>query len=98
MVSVFVKPDADEEPCRLVLHVLQRLGSFLKFLSWKKCCSPAVKTKSAPQSTHLRTRSWNSGMALCPVNNWNLLLDETAGLGTSAPPSRFTRSPGDSSS
>src|SRR5690349_12122720 len=56
MVSVLVKPPPDE-PCRLVLQPLQRLGSFLKFLSWKKCCSPAVKTKSSPQSTHLRTRS-----------------------------------------
>src|SRR5689334_2867992 len=40
MVSVLVKPPP-EEPCRLTLQVLQRLGSFLKFLSWKKCCSPA---------------------------------------------------------
>ena len=54
MVSVLVKPGPDE-PARFDLHVLQRLGSFLKLLSWKKCCSPAVKTKSAPQSTHLRT-------------------------------------------
>src|SRR5215475_15348308 len=59
MVSVLVNPEADE-PCRLVLQFLQRLGSFLKFLSWKNNCSPAVNTKSAPQSTHLRTLSWNS--------------------------------------
>src|ERR1044071_2018946 len=45
---------------RLDLQVLQRLGSFLNCLSWKKSCSPAVNTKSAPQSTHLRTLSWNS--------------------------------------
>src|SRR5467141_1399020 len=63
MVSVLAKPDP-EEPCRLVLQLLQRLGSFLKFLSWKKCCSPAVNTKSAPQSMHLRTRSWNSGITV----------------------------------
>ena len=56
MVSVLANPEPPE-PWRLALHVLQRLGSFLKFLSWKKCCSPAVNTKSAPQSTHLRTRS-----------------------------------------
>src|SRR5580704_3717059 len=56
MVSVFAKPPPPL-PWRLVLHALQRLGSFLKFLSWKKCCSPAVNTNSAPQSTHLRTRS-----------------------------------------
>src|ERR1700691_2378814 len=45
---------------RLALQVLQRLGSFLNCLSWKKSCSPAVKTKSAPQSIHFRTLSWNS--------------------------------------
>src|SRR5204863_7320090 len=56
MVSRLAKPPPPE-PWRLFLHVLHRLGSFLKFLSWKKCCSPAVNTKSAPQSTHFRTRS-----------------------------------------
>src|SRR3982751_6432264 len=45
---------------RLPLHALQRLGSFLKFLSAKNCCSPAVQTNSAPQSTHVRSRPWNS--------------------------------------
>src|SRR5436190_18375680 len=45
---------------RFVLQALHRLGSFLKFLSAKNCCSPAVQTNSAPQSTHLRIRSWNS--------------------------------------
>src|SRR3954468_6764958 len=45
---------------RLPLHALQRFGSFLKFLSAKNCCSPAVQTNSAPQSTHERIRSWNS--------------------------------------
>ena len=40
---------------RLALHCLQRLGSFLKSLSWKKSCSPAVKINSEPQSMHLRT-------------------------------------------
>jgi hypothetical protein len=29
-------------------------------LSWKKTCSPAVKTNSTPQSVHLSTRSVNS--------------------------------------
>ena len=47
----------DDPPWRFVLQVLQRLGSFLKFLSWKKCCSPAVNTNSAPHSAHLRIRS-----------------------------------------
>src|SRR5215470_9846509 len=45
---------------RFALHVLQRFGSFLKFLSAKTCCSPAVQMNSAPQSTHLRILSWNS--------------------------------------
>src|SRR5204863_4983542 len=45
---------------RLVLQALHRFGSFLKFLSAKNCCSPAVQTNSAPQSTHLRILSWNS--------------------------------------
>src|SRR5690348_13004585 len=45
---------------RFDLHDLQRFGSFLKFLSAKNCCSPAVHTNSAPQSTHLRILSWNS--------------------------------------
>jgi hypothetical protein len=29
-------------------------------LSWKKSCSPAVKTNSAPQSLHFNTLSVNS--------------------------------------
>jgi hypothetical protein len=45
---------------RLPLQALQRFGSFLKFLSAKNCCSPAVQTNSALQSTHLRILSWNS--------------------------------------
>src|SRR5205809_5035470 len=45
---------------RLLLQPLQRFGSFLKFLSAKNCCSPAVQTNSVAQSTHLRIRSWNS--------------------------------------
>src|SRR5438094_8314799 len=45
---------------RLLLHALHRFGSFLKFLSAKNCCSPAVQMNSVAQSTHLRIRSWNS--------------------------------------
>src|SRR5438445_7674883 len=45
---------------RLLLQALHRFGSFLKFLSAKNCCSPAVQTNSVAQSTHLRIRSWNS--------------------------------------
>src|SRR5208337_1998861 len=54
------------EEGRLALQALQRLGSFLNCLSWKKSCSPAVKTKSAPQSVHFRILSWNS-MESCSV-------------------------------
>src|SRR5204863_9100206 len=42
---------------RFALHDLQRFGSFLKFLSAKKSCSPAVHTNSALQSTHVRILS-----------------------------------------
>jgi hypothetical protein len=45
---------------RFALHCLQCLGSFLNCLSWKKSCSPAVKTNSAPQSLHFNTLSVNS--------------------------------------
>jgi hypothetical protein len=45
---------------RFALHTLQRFGSFLNCLSWKNNCSPAVKTKSDPQSIHFSTLSWNS--------------------------------------
>src|SRR3954452_3377790 len=45
---------------RLALQALQRFGSFLKFLSAKNCCSPAVQMNSVAQSTQLRIRSWNS--------------------------------------
>src|SRR5438094_3224045 len=45
---------------RLPLQALHRFGSFLKFLSAKNCCSPAVQMNSVPQSTHLRIRSWTS--------------------------------------
>ncbi len=48
------------ETGRLALQALQRLGSFLNSLSRKNSCSPAVKTKSAPQSIHFKTLSWNS--------------------------------------
>src|ERR1700727_593206 len=48
-------------PCtRVALHVLHRFGSFLKPLSAKNICSPAVKTNSPPHSAHFRTLSWYS--------------------------------------
>jgi hypothetical protein len=52
--------EATGRAARFDLQDLQRFGSFLKFLSAKNCCSPAVQTNSAPQSTHLRILSWNS--------------------------------------
>src|SRR6266550_1991287 len=52
-------PPAGRE-ARLPLQALHRFGSFLKFLSAKNCCSPAVQMNSAPQSTHVRILSWNS--------------------------------------
>jgi hypothetical protein len=45
---------------RFALQLLHRFGSFLKFLSAKKSCSPAVQMNSVPQSTQLSVLSWNS--------------------------------------
>src|ERR1700737_5188042 len=53
-------PPPPPPSARLALQALQRLGSFLKPLSAKNICSPAVKTNSAPQSAHFRTLSWYS--------------------------------------
>jgi hypothetical protein len=53
-------------PCRFALHALQRFGSFLNALSWKKCCSPAVNVKSTPQSTQVRVRSSNCAIPCAP--------------------------------
>src|ERR1700691_3832199 len=59
--TVRVSGRAEEEPeARLALHCLQRFGSFLNFLSKQQDCSPTVKTKSLPQSAHLRTLSTKS--------------------------------------
>src|SRR3954451_24478699 len=55
-----IPPPAEGREARLALHPLHRFGSFLKFLSAKKSCSPAVQTNSAPQFTHLSDLSWNS--------------------------------------
>src|SRR5881394_3833570 len=58
---VFPPPVPAPAPsARLALQALQRLGSFLKPLSAKNICSPAVKTNSALQSEHFNTLSWNS--------------------------------------
>src|SRR5580658_6085900 len=45
---------------RFALQALHRLGSFLKPLSAKNICSPAVKTNSAPHSAHFRILAWYS--------------------------------------
>jgi len=45
---------------RLALQALHRFGSFLKPLSAKNICSPAVNTNSAPHSEHFKTLSWYS--------------------------------------
>lgn len=58
--SLAMPPAAEGRDARLALHDLHRFGSFLKFLSAKKSCSPAVQTNSAPQSTQLSDLSWNS--------------------------------------
>src|SRR3954467_7374616 len=53
-------PPPEGRAARFALQPLQRFGSFLKFLSAKNSCSPAVQMKGAPQSTQLRLLSWNS--------------------------------------
>src|SRR5271165_2146815 len=62
LVSERIGPEfpPPEPSARLALQALHRLGSFLKPLSAKNICSPAVKTNSAPHSEHFRTLSWNS--------------------------------------
>jgi hypothetical protein len=55
-----------EDSARLALQALQRLGSFLKPLSAKNICSPAVNTNSALHSEHFRTLSWYSMEAFPP--------------------------------
>src|SRR6267143_6304610 len=53
-------PPPPPPSARLALQALHRLGSFLKPLSAKNICSPAVKTNSALHSEHFSTRSWYS--------------------------------------
>src|SRR3984957_8966833 len=67
-------------PCaRFALQFLHRLGSFLKPLSEKNICSPAVKTNSALHSAHFRTLSW-----------YSIALLHRAGRGLAASNSRRT--------
>src|ERR1700741_1116951 len=53
-------PPTPPPSARFALQVLHRLGSFLKPLSAKNICSPAVKTNSAEHSAHFKTLSWYS--------------------------------------
>jgi hypothetical protein len=59
-VRVSVRTPLPVPATRLILHCLQRFGSFLNCLSWKNSCSPAVKTKSLPQSEHFSILSMKS--------------------------------------
>src|SRR5258707_9927056 len=59
-------PPPPPPSARLALQALQRLGSFLKPLSAKNICSPAVNTNSALHSAHFRTLSWYSMEAFPP--------------------------------
>src|SRR5580700_7520392 len=55
---IFPEPEPALMLCpRFPLHALHRLGSFLKPLSAKNICSPAVKTNSAEQSAHFKILS-----------------------------------------
>src|SRR5215470_16256959 len=71
LVSARIWTGAPPPPpsARFALQGLQRLGSFLKPLSAKNICSPAVKTNSAPHSAHFRTLSWYS-MEAFPLRPW----------------------------
>lgn len=61
MTAVSIRPRVCD---RFALHVLQCLGSFRNCFSLKKSCSPALKTKSSPQSTHFIVLSVNSMLHL----------------------------------
>src|SRR6266404_9434228 len=50
-------PPPPPPSARFALQFLQRFGSFLKPLSAKNICSPAVNTNSALHSEHFSTRS-----------------------------------------
>ena len=53
-------PPPPPPSARLALQPLHLFGSFLKPLSAKNICSPAVKTNSALHSAHFSTLSWYS--------------------------------------
>jgi len=67
-------PPPPPPSARLALQPLQRFGSFLKPLSAKNICSPAVKTNSALHSEHFSTLSWysmsRSPLVPCRAGDW----------------------------
>src|SRR3981189_174309 len=67
-------PPPPPPSARLALQPLQRFGSFLKPLSAKNICSPAVKTNSALHSEHFSTLSWysmsRSPLVPCRAGGW----------------------------
>src|SRR6266404_8488544 len=65
-VSARIEPPPPPPSALFALQALQRFGSFLKPLSAKNICSPAVNTNSAPHSEHFRTLSWYSMEAFPP--------------------------------
>src|ERR1700761_3500731 len=69
-VRVSVRTPLPVPATRLILHCLHRFGSFLNCLSWKNSCSPAVKTKSLPQSEHFSILSMKS-IRVPPSMPWN---------------------------
>src|ERR1700675_4051508 len=73
-------PPPPPPSARFALQFLQRFGSFLKPLSAKNICSPAVKTNSALHSEHFRTRSWYS-MSRSPLGPSRAGSGQTAHLG-----------------
>src|SRR6266404_1873309 len=66
-VSARIEPPPPPPSALFALQALQRFGSFLKPLSAKNICSPAVNTNSALHSEHFRTLSWYS-MEAFPLN------------------------------
>ena len=86
-VRVSVRTPLPVPATRLILHCLQRFGSFLNCLSWKNSCSPAVKTKSLPQSEHLSILSMKS-IRVPPSVPWkfsSVPVDQIAGTGIVSP-------------
>jgi len=74
-------PPPPPPSARLALQALQRFGSFLKPLSAKNICSPAVKTNSALHSEHFSTRSWysmsRSPLVPCRARVWAHFVPES---------------------